>query len=249
MIARLDFRRALPDAIDAHVAIQPLHRVLAHIAAPAENLHRLVEHAAGHFGRLELQRARPRMDELAVDAVVDLPRYAIDEALGRHDLDRHVGEHELDRLKIADGAAELTPLARPGVGEFEGADRGAQRIGRDLQPRLDEPVLGQLEAAADGAENPVLADLDILEHELGMAEHVGMRELGLARDADARRRLVDEKQGRLVGIAVDIGVDDDVVGDVAGGHEPFLAVEDEASVAAVGAGARSCAGRSRRRAR
>lgn len=30
-------------------------------------------------------------------------------------------------------------------------------------------------------------------------------------------------------------MDDDVVGDVAGGHEPFLAIEDEASVAPVGA--------------
>ena len=68
-----------------------------------------------------------------------------------------------------------------------------------------------------------------------MAEHIGVREFGFACDAHARQRLVDQEQRRLVGIAVDIGVDDDVVGDVAGGHEPFLAVEDEASVAAVGA--------------
>ena len=61
--------------------------------------------------------------------------------------------------------------------------------------------------------------------------------------------LSTRKQRRLVGIAVDIGVNDDVVGDVARGHEPFLAVEDEASVAAIGAGCGSCADRSRRRAR
>ena len=39
------------------------------------------------------------------------------------------------------------------------------------------------------------------------------------------------------GVAVDVGVHDDVVGDVAGGDEPFLAVDDEAVAAPVGPGA------------
>src|SRR5579863_10357508 len=69
----LDFGRAFPDSIDAHLAVQPFDGVLAHIAAAAENLNRLVEHPAGHFGGLQLQRARPRMSQLAVEAVIDLP--------------------------------------------------------------------------------------------------------------------------------------------------------------------------------
>jgi hypothetical protein len=176
------------------------------------------------------------MYDLAVDAAVDLPRHAIDRALRRHHLDRHVGEHELDTLELADRLAELHAALCPVARQFEGADRRPQAVGRDLQPRLDEPVLGQLEPLADAAEHLVRADLDVLEQELGMAEHVGVREFRLTLDRDALERLFQQEQGRLVGIAVDIGVQDDVVGLVARGDEPFLAVDDIAVAAAVGAG-------------
>src|SRR5688572_11732209 len=41
----LDFGGAFPDAVHANVAIKALHRILAHIAAAAQNLQRLVDHA------------------------------------------------------------------------------------------------------------------------------------------------------------------------------------------------------------
>ena len=52
---------------------------------------------------------------------------------------------------------------------------------------------------------------------------------GSRSDAHAGLRLVDQEQGRLVGVAVDIGVHDDVVGDVGGGDEPFLAGDDDSA--------------------
>jgi hypothetical protein len=55
-----------------------------------------------------------------------------------------VRQHELDRLEIADRAAELHALGRVGVGDLRRADGGAEAVGGDLQPRLDEPALGEL---------------------------------------------------------------------------------------------------------
>src|SRR4051794_6929530 len=98
----LDFGRAFPDAVDTHIAAEPFDGVLAHIAAPAENLHRLIEHAAGHFGGVELDHAGVRVRDLAIDVVVDLPCDTIDHALGRHDLDGHVREHEFNGLVATD---------------------------------------------------------------------------------------------------------------------------------------------------
>ena len=59
----------------------------------------------------------------------------------------HVGQHELDRLEIPQCPPELAPLGRPGVRELEGPDRRAETVRGDLQARLDEPVLGEREAA------------------------------------------------------------------------------------------------------
>ncbi len=43
----LDLRGAFPDAVDADVPIEPLDRVLAHVAAPAQDLYRGIDDPAG----------------------------------------------------------------------------------------------------------------------------------------------------------------------------------------------------------
>jgi hypothetical protein len=48
--------------------------------------------------------------------------------------------------------------------------------------------------------------------------------------------LVDEEERRLRGIAVDMGMDDEIVGIVACGDKPFLAREIEFAAASVGPG-------------
>src|SRR5262245_65684213 len=58
----LDLARPLPDAIDAKLAVEAGSRVLDHVPATAERLHRAVGDAAGHLGRVQL---RPR--DLPVD--------------------------------------------------------------------------------------------------------------------------------------------------------------------------------------
>src|SRR5271167_1633371 len=176
------------------------------------------------------------MDELAVDAAVDFPRDTVDEALRRHDLDRHVGEHEFDRLEIADRLPELDALARVPIGGIRGPDRGTKAIGRDLQPRLDEPILGQLEPLADLAEPLALFEFDLLEDEFWMLEDVGVHEFRNALDAHAGKRLVDQEECRLRRITVDMGMDDEIVRVIARRDEPFLAGKIILAATPVGAG-------------
>ena len=45
----LNFGSSFPDAIDAQIPVQALHRVLTHITAASENLQRAVDHAASHL--------------------------------------------------------------------------------------------------------------------------------------------------------------------------------------------------------
>src|SRR5579883_3325059 len=187
------------------------------------------------------------MDELAVDALVDLPGGAVDEAFHRHDVHRHIGEHELDGLEVADRPAELHALARPFIRDLRSADRGAETIGGNLQPGLDEPVLRQLKPRTDPAENAPGLELHGIEHEFRVPKDIGVHELRHALDTDARQVLVDEEERGLVRIAVDMGMDHEIVGVIAGGDEPLLAAEDVFAVDIVRAGSdeariRACPG-------
>jgi len=78
-----------------------------------------------------------------------------------------------------------------------------------------------------------------------MLEHERVGVLGRADQAHARQSLVDQEQGWFRGIAVDVRVDQEEVGDVAGRHVPFL--PGEHPVVSVAPGARSDHGRVRAR--
>src|SRR5579872_6382991 len=44
----LNFRRAFPDAVHADVAIQPLNRIVSHVASATEDLNTSIHHPAPH---------------------------------------------------------------------------------------------------------------------------------------------------------------------------------------------------------
>ena len=61
--------------------------------------------------------------------------------------------------------------------------------------------------------------------EFGMVEDEGVHEVRRSDVANARRVGVDEKEGRLVGVTIDVRVHDDVIAGVVGSYEPLLAVD------------------------
>ena len=131
-----------------------------------------------------------------------LPAHAVEQGLRGHQLGRHVGEHELDRLERHDRPSELLALGRERQREIQRPSRRADCARADHEPLLDEPVLRELVATADPAEDPVLADPDALEREDRVLEHERVHVLRRAHEPDSRRVLVDEEHRRLCGVAV-----------------------------------------------
>jgi hypothetical protein len=70
-----------------------------------------------------------------------------------------------------------------------------------------------------------------------VVENEGVHEVRRAKVANARLVGIDEKEGRFVGVTVDVRVHDDVVAGVVGGYEPLLAVQHVAVAIAGGLGA------------
>ena len=82
----------------------------------AQDLERAVDDPPGHLGGIELHRRRAGMDQLAVQAAVDLPGHAVDHALGRHDLDAlAVLQRGVEGHQIAVNARTAAAVANVGV--------------------------------------------------------------------------------------------------------------------------------------
>ena len=98
---------------------------------------------------------------------------------------------------------------------------------------LGEPRALEVVAAADAADHGVLGHLDPVEADRRMAVRIGVGEGWVVDDLDAVELAIDEEQGRQL-LAVDEGVrhDDVDARHVAVGHEPLLAVDDPAALAA-----------------
>ena len=170
------------------------------------------------------------MDLLAVEPVIDFPSNAIEHGLGRKDFDRHVGEHELDALKVTDRAIELVARRCIVIGDLGGTNRSSQCVRGDLQASLDEPVLGEFEALADSSKQLVFRNGYILEAQFGMVECEIMHKSRRTEMIELLCRLVDQEQGGLVCISIDMRVYDDKIRRVIGSDKPFFPAEMPAAV-------------------
>jgi hypothetical protein len=74
----LDLARALPDPVDAKLAVEPLHRLLPHVAAPAVDLHGAVDDASGRLAAQQLHGSSERVQFLAIGAAArGLPAHPV----------------------------------------------------------------------------------------------------------------------------------------------------------------------------
>src|SRR6204780_2359464 len=73
----LNLRSALPDAVDPKLAPDPLDRVVAHISAAAEDLHRAISDPVGGLGGGQLGGCGSGVQRLAVEALVELPGHLV----------------------------------------------------------------------------------------------------------------------------------------------------------------------------
>ena len=80
-----------------------------------------------------------------------------------------VGQREADALEVVDPLAELDPLGRPLDGERQQPLHRPAAARADVDPLLDEPLVGQLVGPADRAEDRAGRDPDVLEDELRVA--------------------------------------------------------------------------------
>src|SRR5204862_2290969 len=144
------------------------------------------------------------------------PADVISEQAGGGDLGGAVGQSEADRLVVEDAGAELLALERPGGADLDQAVAGTDAARGDVDALLDEPLAGQLEAAAELAEDVLAWHRRLRERELGMAVREVVREVRVIGHLDAGRVLVDEEEGRAAVVAVDgPGEHDEVARDVA----------------------------------
>src|SRR3954469_18549758 len=144
-----DLVGAGPDAVEPHVAPDPLDAVLLHVAGTAVDLDALVGHLDGDARGVELGH-RDLADRVL--AVLEAPGRRVDHLPRRLDLRRHLGELVADHLELADLAAERLALQGVLDGLLEAA-LGA----RDAARGADQPLALELphdvvEALADLAE-------------------------------------------------------------------------------------------------
>src|SRR5690606_8199143 len=158
----LDLARPLVDARDPDVAARPLDREIARVAVAAVDLQREVADDAGALGGQELAHGRLAAER---EPPVLAPRGPQHHEARRLQPGGAVGQHVADRLVLRDRHAEGDPLLRVGQRRLERHARDAERLRRDADAAAVERRHRQLEAAAELAEQRVVADLDVLEGE------------------------------------------------------------------------------------
>ena len=228
MIEPLDLGRALPDPVDAQLAQVPLGGELAHVAAAAEHLDDPVRAAPRGLGGEQLgDRRALAWTTLGSAPAVHEPRGLARQQPRRRGVGRRVREREADALEVVDPLAELDPLGRPVDGQREQPLHRPRAAGADVEPLLDEPLVGQLVGLAHSAQHRVGRDADVAQHELRVA--VGER-VGVVRVAGLRqagRVVVDEEQRRACRSSPSITWQWKIMKSVSDGpgDEPLLAVE------------------------
>ena len=147
-------------------------------------------------------------------------------------LDDHVGDHLLDELEAGDRDAELAALLGVLDRRLDAALADPDAAGGDAVAAVVERAHRDLEAVADLAEQRVVADLDLVERDLG---GVGGAQAELAVDLLGGEAVAlgrDRKQARprcfLLGVG--LGEDQRDLGEVAERDPHLLAADRPAGV-------------------
>src|SRR3989441_4169070 len=159
----LNLARAFADLADLRVPHHPLDWIIRRIAVAAVQLDGLGGGAHGQLGGEQLRHRRLLLER---PAVLLEPRRVIHEVLGRLDFGRHVGEREVDTLEAGDRLAELLPGGRIAETFLERAFGDAERERSQADATAVQGMEELPEAVIHGAENVLLRDDRVLQHQL-----------------------------------------------------------------------------------
>src|SRR4051812_34544400 len=245
-----DLRRALEDAVDAHVAHDLLHgdgllaarlqRLGGLVAAPAADLHQLVGDLPAQLGGVELGDRRLDADVVALlvgQAAGDVEHGLQAEGAGGEERDL-LG----DRVVLADRAAPLHALVAPLARDLRRplADADADR--RQRQAAGVQRGQGDLQAVALAPDQVLGRDEDVLEDRDRVLDAAQAHEGVAVLDGDAVGVVVEHEGADAPPVALalgDLGHDDDDVGDRAVGRPQLAAVELVAALDGLGGGAQA----------
>ena len=162
------------------------------------------------------------------DRRVDETRGPVGQALGRIGARHHLAELVLDRAERGDGLAELLASGGVlrGVANRAAAAAGAHRA--QAEAAVVEGVEGHLVAAADLAEHVLGRHAHVLQQDRRGGRAVQAHLVLFLAGAEAAERALDDEGGEL--LAVDLGEDDEDVGEAAVGDPHLLARERPAAV-------------------
>ena len=238
----VDFVRALEDPVHARVAEVALGGIIADVAVAAVNLNVLVEDeverfAAGDLGdrrldvvlleRRERRGTVARLVRCRLEARVDEPGGAVEQALDRVGLHDHLAELVLDRAEAGDRLAELSSSGRVLRALADGAGRTAFAHRAELEAREVEDVERDLVSLADFAQHVLGRHLHVLEDERRRRRAVQAHLVLFFAALHAECALDEERREML---AVDFREDHEQIGKAAVGDPHLLAVEQEAAV-------------------
>src|SRR6186997_483305 len=135
----LDLARALVDLKHARIPVEPLDRVILHVAIAAEYLQSIRADALTHLGGEGLGHGgRRRIRKAGILA----PRRIEREQAPCLDADCHVGELECDRLVLDELLLERFALARIGGRKHERGLRNTHRLCRNAYAACAQRVQG-----------------------------------------------------------------------------------------------------------
>ncbi|PAV67246.1 hypothetical protein WR25_02371 [Diploscapter pachys] len=227
------FARTVIDAERPDIAEDPLHHRVPGHPAPAQHLHRAINHPPQRLGADHLGHARV---DIAPLALVEYPGAVPYRQAHHMQVHLVVGEHEADTLVLAQRFAEGVAGARMIAGDVVGTTRGAEPAHAVGQPCRRQTHLGVAEALADLAEHIARRDAQVVETQLPVATgEAAVQRVQLPFVDDALTPHVAEEHGRRA--VLHARHDDREIGAVSAGDQPLAAVDQVIVAIAGGRGA------------
>ena len=222
----LDFAGSFPDAVDPEFPVESLGHVLAHVAAPTEDLYGAVGRPVSELRAEELGHGALAVENLDVVLPVHRLRHVVGHEPACPQFGQTVGQGKLDRLVLPDRPAELHAV--PGKGErfIDEAAGGAAAARRNLHAFLAKPGVCPLKTAAFFVDEIVRGHVDVAELHLQVMTTVVVHVARCAPDGDTGRFLVHPEQ--RVAAILELCLEDDPVGEIGSGDMHLGAVEEPA---------------------